>query len=402
MTARTAHQADVAAQSISVAMIVASIDDRSAGPSASVTGLANALHQQGAEVALHTLAGWRSKPVASTDERLAVIRHRLNHGPFGRFAAASSPMRAALNAAACEIDILHTHGLWLAPNIYPARALRQSGSQARLVLSPRGMLGAEPLAFSSWKKRAVWVMAQRDAAISAHCLHATAESEWAEIRAAGLSGPVAIIPNGIELPAPPLRDRSPGALHTLLSLGRLHPKKGLDRLLQAWRLVEPEHPLWRLRIVGPDENRTGHTLRALAQDLDLKRVTIEGPAYGPDKARAFSEADLFVLSSLNENFAMSVAEALASGLPVIATKGAPWSGLIEEQCGWWVDLDAASLAGALAAAMTMSDQQRRDMGARGQHWMARDFSWSRVGRDMLAVYNWLHGRAPRPDTVRLD
>ena len=113
----------------------------------------------------------------------------------------------------------------------------------------------------------------------------------------------------------------------MLSLGRIHPKKGSPAWFMPWSKVEAGCPGWWLKIVGPAEAGHDDELRALAMALGLTRVSIEGPVYGDAKTAAYREADLFVLPTLNENFGLTVAEALAAGTPAISTKGAPWSGL---------------------------------------------------------------------------
>src|SRR2546427_8457893 len=87
---------------------------------------------------------------------------------------------------------------------------------------------------------------------------------------------------------------------------------------------------------------------------------------------------VFVLPTLNENFAITVAEALTAGTPVIATKGSPWSRLETEGCGWWIDHGVEPLTVALVKSMSMPRAALRAMGAKGQTWVARDFSWGRV------------------------
>ena len=150
--------------------------------------------------------------------------------------------------------------------------------------------------------------------------------------------------------------------------------------------------------------RGGHDdeLRALATALGLTRVSVEGPIYGDAKTAAYREADLFVLPTLNENFGLTVAEALAAGTPAISTKGAPWSGLESEGCGWWIDHGVEPLAAALAHAMALPRETLKAMGDKGREWMARDFSWDRVARDMLDVYLWLARGAGPPLAIRFD
>jgi glycosyltransferase involved in cell wall biosynthesis len=184
-------------------------------------------------------------------------------------------------------------------------------------------------------------------------------------------------------------------------LGRIHPKKGLDRLVRAWARLEAAHPDWRLRIVGPDELGHAKELIALASEVKAQHVSVEKSVAGDAKIAAYQQANLFVLPTFNENFAVTVAEALAAGTPVIATKGAPWRALQSEGCGWWIDHGVDPLAAALASAMGMTREALQAMGARGRTWMARDFSWDRVANDMLDVYRWLVLGGEPPGTVRL-
>jgi glycosyltransferase involved in cell wall biosynthesis len=358
---------------------------------------------RGAAVGLHTVAGWRDGGAQAGGEACARVphtAHRLDFAgaPVLGAACLSADLARSLNAAARTTDVLHDHGLWLMANIYPAWAARRG--RARLVVSPRGMLSPEAMAFSSAKKRAFWTLFQAAALRAAACIHATSEAECAEARALGLVNPVAVIPNGVDLPPPVRRGERTGPL-TVISHGRIHPKKGLDTLVRAWAEIEVAHPAWRLRIVGPAELGHDHELKMLAKSLNLAGVSVEGPLYGPARLAALRAADLFVLPTRSENFAMTVAEALAAGLPVISSKGAPWSGLEREGCGWWVDHGPGPLAAALDVALNLSGDELLAMGERGRAWMSRDFAWDRIAADMLDVYAWLAHGQDRPSTVRL-
>lgn len=320
--------------------------------------------------------------------------------PILRGLRCSSGLVQGLRGAAAAADVVHNHGLWLMPNVEAGRAAARAGKP--FVVSPRGMLAPAALAFSRAKKQAFWRFLQEAVVRRAACLHATSEAEYEEIRAFGLDNLCAVIPNGVDFPGgPAARPVGHGGERIALSLGRVHPKKGLDRLIHAWAKVESEYPLWRLRIVGPSEDGHADQLRALARSLGLARLLIEGPVYGEAKWTAHQAADLFVLSTLNENFGLTVAEALASGVPVIATKGAPWRGLASEGCGWWVEHGVESLAAAMANAMAMPRETLHAMGLKGRVWMARDFSWDRVARDMADVYRWLAFGGERTSTIRL-
>lgn len=367
--------------------IVASVDNAAAGPSYSVTTLSAALGRQGHDSAVMAVGQREPEP------GLEIFAQDLAGFPLLNRLMLSRGLARALDAAAGKSAVLHMHGLWLMPNIYPARAAQLHG--VPLIVSPRGMLGPEALAFSARRKKLVWALGQRHALETAACFHATAESEVEDIRRIGLTAPVAVIPNGIDIP----EGEPDMAARTVLHLGRLHPKKGIDRLVAAWACVADRYPDWRLRIVGPSEIGCREALERQVRDLGAPRVAFEGTLFGADKQAAYRQAGLFVLPTLNENFGMVVAEALAAGVPVICTKGAPWQGLETEHCGWWVDHGPEPMAAALDAALSLPDEARRQMGARGCAWMQRDFGWDGIANRMAQVYAWCLMQGDRPDCV---
>src|SRR5262249_36270980 len=101
------------------------------------------------------------------------------------------------------------------------------------------------------------------------------------------------------------------------------PKKGLDRLVRAWAHVESAHPEWRLRVVGPDEVGHPSGLVALAAGVEARDVSVVKSGAGGAKIAAHQRADLFVLPTLNESFAITVAEALAAATPALGRKAHP-------------------------------------------------------------------------------
>jgi len=272
--------------------------------------------------------------------------------------------------AARSASVVHAHGLWLMPNIYPAHAAIKSNKP--LIVSPRGMLRQAALRFSPRKKALFWRLAQARAVRAARCIHASSGQEYEDIRKLGLSAPVAIIPNGIEVPAVlPERSR-PDGQRTALFLGRLHPIKGVELLIDAWARVAERHRDWRLEIVGPCDSEYAGVLSARL--ANVPRARLAGPLYGSAKGEAYRQADIFVLPTMTENFAMTVAEALAQGTPVICSKGAPWAGLAKHGCGWWIDHDLEALTNTLDEALGMDAQRLASMGEAGRAWMAQEFN----------------------------
>lgn len=262
------------------------------------------------------------------------------------------------------------------------------------------------MSHGSRAKRIFWPLLQRSALARADCFHATADSEYADIRRLGFRQPVAILPNGIDIPVQPPKRKS--NRRTMLFLGRIHPKKGLDLLLHAWRCVQDHYDAWDLVIAGSDSGygrTSGHLnqTRELAVGLGVKRVAFVGPLYGIDKIHAYRNADLFVLPTRSENFGMSVAEALAMGTPAIVSRGAPWVGLENHRAGWWVEIGVEALADSFRHALSRSPEELTAMGERGRLWMQEEFSWASIGSRMAETYRWLAAPfAPAPDWVRVD
>ena len=187
-----------------------------------------------------------------------------------------------------------------------------------------------------------------------------------------------------------------------LFLGRVHPVKGVDVLLGAWRRVQDRFPDWELHIVGPDEDGYLERMRRLGRELGVQRTSFPGPAYGEAKAAAYGAADLFVLPSHTENFGVAVAEALAHGVPAIVSRNAPWSGLEERDCGWWIERDEGALTECLGHALALPPAELAWRGANGRAWMEEDFSWRRISERMRDTYHWLINGGKPPNWVRRD
>jgi glycosyltransferase involved in cell wall biosynthesis len=383
----------LAAQGVRHVQVVANVAVEASGRSHSVPALCAGLARLGHDVRLHTVepapAAWPYAGVVHTPHRRSLPRIPLR---------ASAGLHAALRREAQSAAVLHSHGLWLLPNVYPARVVR--GTRCRLVTSPRGTLAPVALGISRWSKKLMWAVVQRAAVEASDCLHATSLTEREEILAAGLRRPIAVIPNGVSIPeAKPAAETTGRELRRLLFLGRIHPIKGLDVLVPVWRELESAFPDWQLVIAGPDEGSHRDALRELARAAGCRRIEFHPPAYGAAKSALLWSADLFVLPTRTENFGMAVAEALAHGVPVVTTHGAPWSGLETHGAGWWVQLDRDALGQALRDAMSLAPDALARRGVAGRAWMQRAFSWDEIAREMQAVYFWLAGDGPQPASV---
>ncbi len=380
--------------------IVSSVAEEASGPTYSVVRLCDSLAGEGSDVRLLTL-DWAPDTIFPRYAESC----KMGRGPRRLGRSPAMHRWLAQQAATGGIDLIHAHGLWMMPNVYPGWVSARHGIP--LVVSPRGCFTNYAMASGSMVKKLFWPLVQKPALAAVTCFHATAQSEYLDIRRMGFKQPVAIIPNGIDLP-PDIVPRSPGERRTLLFLGRVHPNKGLDMLLPAWARVEARFPDWDLTIVGSDDSYHGSSgfmneMMALAARLGLERVQFEGPRYGNDKLRAFRNASLYVLPTYSENFGITVAEAMSQATPAIVTKGAPWQGLEANAAGWWIDIGLDPLAAALEATMSLPPQTLSEIGRNGRAWMEREFCWTSISRQMSSVYRWLGDVSlSRPACVHLD
>ncbi|MEP4484836.1 MAG: glycosyltransferase [Halioglobus sp.] len=373
--------------------MVPSISNESSGPSYSVVSLCRSLGECGVSTTLATLKGLNlsSTPKFVKSFPIAGYPARLGRSP---------KMRDWLKCATQDghLDIMHNHSLWMMPNVYSCRAVK--GTNVPLVVSPRGTLSHRAMSNGARIKRIFWPLVQRPALDHVTCFHATAMSEYEDIRRLGFNQPVAIIPNGIDVPD--VKKPARGVMRTLLYLGRIHPIKGLDNLLPAWKEVQRDFPDWQLRIVGPDNRGYLKEMKQLAATLKLQRIEFTGPLTGRDKTQAYLNADLFVLPTYSENFGMTVAESLAAGTPAIATSGAPWAGLSEKKSGWWIDIGKDALIECLGTAMTQSRTELDLLGINGRSWMMESYSWKNVAMSMRLTYGWLLKKNEKPKFVVSD
>jgi glycosyltransferase involved in cell wall biosynthesis len=383
---------------MNIACVVAGIENPAAGTSHSVVRLCQQLAQLGLSIELHT-------PGPEPRERAPGVRYRFYPRiNLARGLMLCPTMKRGLTRAVAEnaIDIIHSHGFWLAPNLYAGIAARRQGRP--LVLSPRGMLSTWAMTHKPWKRAAARALGYLRALEAVTCFHATSASEAEDIRRLGFRQPIAIVPNGIDLPgADTIRpDNRSGQWRRVVFLSRIHPKKGIPILLRAWRQIEVDFPDWRLVIAGPDEGGHLAAARALSAELRLQRVSFPGPAYGDAKSALYRSADLFVLPTHSENFGLVIGEALAHAVPVITTTGAPWRGLIERRCGWWIDLSEETLVGAMREAMALPREKLAAIGMAGRRWVETCYAWDAVGRATAEVYRWLLASETEPPSVLLD
>lgn len=383
--------------SMRVVQVVASTRVDHGGTSRSVPAICDALSDRNVDV--HLLTG-HTDGVKSNIPAHPAATHLINEtGRFRRwFVGKDFSVRLEdLHASAGDRCLLHDHGIWLPSNRAAAQVARAKGWVR--VVSPRGMVSPWALNNGGVKKKLAWNLYQKHDLETATAFHATAELEVEELRQIGMRQPIAVIPNGIDLPIRmPERSRHGGKKRAIF-LSRIHPKKGLLNLIDAWGQSKVSGD-WELLLVGPNEDGHREEIESVVARHGLAdSVSFHGEVGDSEKWQQLVDADLFVLPSFSENFGIVVAEALAAGLPVITTTGTPWQSLEENRIGWWVQPETDSLTTALAEACFMADADRVEMGHRASIWASSQFQWGKIADQMATFYGWLLDGGTAPSFV---
>ncbi len=306
-----------------------------------------------------------------------------------------------------DSDISHVNGLWLMSAMIHDQWSRKS--QTPYLIAPRGMLDPWALKNSGWKKQIVGALFQKKHLCAATCLHALCESEALSMRAYGLENPIAVIPNGVSIPDSAdcsLKKYRPQMNRkTLLFLGRIHPKKGLPMLLEAWAKLKKQNSIfadeWLLAIAGWSENDHINQLRNQAACLDIENdIKFIGSVYGLEKEEVLRSANAFILPSYSEGLPMSVLEAWSFSLPSLITPECNLSEGFEHKAAIRIETTVESIVEGLQKVFAMSDLELADLGQRAFGLVKDRFTWPKIAKQTEAVYHWILGGGEAPKTVR--
>jgi glycosyltransferase involved in cell wall biosynthesis len=363
---------------------------RYGGPIRSVHALCKSLVERGHEVSVFTTSvdgkGDLDVPIGNPVDLDGVAVHYFKV-PALRRLFWTPALATRLRAEAPRMDLIHLHSVFLWPTYIAARIAHRA--RVPYVVSPRGMLVREAIRRKSRLVKSAWIeLVEKRTLAQAARVHVTAHLEAADVQALQLKlPPMFCVPNGVfwprehlELQAGPFADV---ARPYALFLSRIDPKKGLDRLLRAWKWVKG----LMLLVAGNDE--TGYT-RALEeivrQEGIADRVRFLGAVSDAHKWALYEHAEMFVLPSYTENFGNAVAEAMAMGCPVVITPQIGIAQLVQEVgAGLVSDGEPPILAKAIIA-LHLNEPQRRKLGSMGRRAAVERLSWEGVAEQMEREY----------------
>lgn len=397
-----------------LSILTASVSRNAGGLFTSVRKLTQSIQKDGVACQVHAFKDEHTGADVGAWVPLDVTTYAGKGFPFF---PVSLPMRNAVIAS--YPDIVHCHGVWQYPSLIDLAI--KSKLSVPYVISLRGMLDAWAVKNSAWKKKLIGFLFENRHLRNASCIHALCQSEADSIRAYGLKNPIAIIPNGVDL-----SDFAPSAFNLqglkkrrrLLFLGRIHPKKGLRELIEAWAMVQEAWGAnWELVIAGWDDGGHLDGLKKQATSLGLQWAAGElgsdlcpsssafhfvGPKFGAEKDSLLRSVDAFILPSFSEGLPMSVLEAWSYGLPVIMTSQCNIPLGFDLRAAVRIDPEAESIAEGLRHFFSLPNDEQEAMGLRGRRMVEKQFTWEKIAEDMCSVYKWILGGGSPPACVRLD
>jgi glycosyltransferase involved in cell wall biosynthesis len=370
--------------SVRVLHVIPSVSERSGGPATAIFPMCRALQTRGVEVMLVTTNDGIETEASRVTEHQGVPT-MFFPCQFGGSFKYSRPLAAWLHSQIRGFNLLHIHAVFNHACIAAARACRQS--QVPYIVRPLGTLHPWSMKQKRVRKRLFWLVRGKAMLTGAEAIHYTAQAE--KVATEGLLGlnHGTVIPLGIDANE---ASSNGSALHFpypyLLVLSRLHPKKGLDVLIEAFAELarEPKFARWRLVVAGDGPTDYVEQLKrqaALASD----KIVFPGWLDGERKEAALRRASLLALPSHQENFGLCVMEALAHSVPVLISPHVSLADEIETAgAGWIARVEKDALKTRLAEALT--DEEELSRRGRAGKTLSENYSWERVADSLIELY----------------
>jgi glycosyltransferase involved in cell wall biosynthesis len=369
--------------------VIPSVAPRDGGPSAAIVGMCRALNQLGTPTLVATTdadgAGHLDVPLDRETEHAGIAVRFFKMNLSERFKYSRS-LGQWLDAHVAEFSVVHVHAVFSHAPIVAGRACQQHG--VPYVVRPLGTIDPWSLAHHARRKQVLMRLGARSLLAGAARVHYTADAEQQQAeRGLPWLPQGVVIPLGVDEqlfaldPVDPARTYGP-----VVVVSRLDRKKGIDVLISAFHRVSDRSSSWRLVIAGDGEPGYVDHLRALAADgPGARHIEFKGPVGPAERNALLASASVFVLPSFQENFGLSIVEAMAAGAPVIVTPAVDIAHEIGAmRAGWVVERSVDGIAKALAACL-FNYNDRTVRGRCARH-LATKYRWTAVGAALQRLY----------------
>jgi glycosyltransferase involved in cell wall biosynthesis len=372
--------------------VAASLDPKRGGPTKVVEELTQAL--AGKRVDVSIFAPSEDAKTTYISNRNGVTVKTFPTSVLSKLWPFHSPaFTKTLQKELIDFDLIHIHEIWHHP-VFASYKISKSIRKPYLI-TIHGSLEPSCLNYKAFKKKIYTALIERRILREADALHAVTEDEIQSIQNFVDNENIYCIPNGLNMQTfenlpekdiienlyPQIKGKK-----VILFLGRIHPKKGLDTLAEAFGMIVRKNKNACLLIVGPNSDNYRHQIEKILSREDLSNKAIfTGTLMGNLKLAALNRADIFVLPSHSEGFSISILEAMGCGLPVIITNQCHFPEVEQMQAGKITDGDAAQLAEII---MELLDNPKlcRQMGQAGKELVRDRYTWGKAADKMIELY----------------
>jgi glycosyltransferase involved in cell wall biosynthesis len=380
---------------LKVLHVIPDLAPQTGGPVTAVLGLAKAQAGMGYKVC-----------IASSDYGLE-LTPTIDDVDFQLFSCRYDTWRWApelgryLENSVKDFDLVMIESLWQYPSFTAARACR--GANMPYVVSPNGMLDEWSLSQKAWKKKPYMRLIERSTLSGAAAIHLTSEGELNHSHLQKWSVPLLVVPLGLDkskyanLPSnDSFYIRYPELSHRefVLFLGRLSYKKQPDVLIRAFHQISRDFEDLHLVLVGSGDKSYVQKLRGLVKSLGIEdRVLFTGILKGEAVREAYRAASVFVLPSWQENFGLSVVEAMAAECPVVVSHNLDLTPEIQRAKAGIVTLPNVTETASAMTILLKDESLRREMGRNGRRLVLEKFTWDKCAQELgVAFEDILSGR----------
>ncbi|MBT8563235.1 glycosyltransferase [Polynucleobacter paneuropaeus] len=282
--------------------------------------------------------------------------------------------------------IFHFHGVWSIKYI-PLLILILI-RKSKFVISPHGNLEPSALKQKKIKKLLARKLCVDYFLVRASAFWACSQKEVDSIKLLYHDAKVVIVPIGVGDPVL-VNTSLPeswglAGKKIILVISRLSPEKGILNLVRAWDRLRSSD--WHILIAGPDQEGYQKLIENEIRRLELKSFfTFLGYVDEGQKSLLYSNADLFVLPSLSENFGIVVAEAMSFGIPVLTTKETPWGEIALDQGCLCVSPTPSGILSGLEYFLGLSTEDRKKFSSLSADFIKSRFSWAAIAK--LSEFN---------------
>lgn len=366
------------------------------GPSRSVLNLVGGLREIGIDAIVLTNDD-PGDPLISTESWIDAVPYKRNGLGYN----------LAFKKELMEVDatLFHIHSVYSYSSTIAMWVAQKR--QIPFIVSPRGSLLGSALSQSSKIKKSIFnkfvLIPDLNRAVA---VHATSKEEVNDLVSLGVMRPTILISNSIKLPRLIPLIKEP--VFRVGVCGRINPIKNIDGIIRAWKSSGLDQERAELVIIGgtrlEKESSYLGELHYLEQELKIPNIIWTGPRYGHEQQRIFQSLSVLLLGSHSENFGMVVPEALAMGIPVIASRGTPWGELTETNSGWWIDNSEESISETLKDVYNLflcDKEALYRMGNNGRRLVSENYSQEAVAKKWSDAYEWLLSGADKPSFISI-